>query len=83
MLTEMGVDAEWLNGRMYLAPAGTPQDRIDTLAGIFKKVIEDPGTQRLVKQLGERENFVGPAEFTTWIHEQRDALEPLAQAMME
>lgn len=83
MVTEVGVDAEWLNGRMYLAPAGTPQDRLDTLAGIFQNIVEDPGTQKLVKTLGEREHFVGPEEFTTWIREQRDALEPLAEAMME
>lgn len=47
--------------RIVMAPAGTPQDRIDKLQAAFVKLYEDKTFKRLIKQLGENTNYMtGP-----------------------
>ncbi len=39
---ELGYNVAWANPNWWLAPKGTPQDRIDVLATAFKAVMDDP-----------------------------------------
>lgn len=42
---ELGYNVTWANPNWWLAPKGTPQDRIDVLAKAFKAVMDDPKIQ--------------------------------------
>ncbi len=42
---ELGYEVTWANPNWWLAPKGTPQDRIDVLAKAFKAVMDDPKIQ--------------------------------------
>jgi len=42
---ELGYNVVWANPNWWLAPKGTPQDRIDVLAKAFKAVMDDPKIQ--------------------------------------
>ncbi|MGI9423522.1 MAG: tripartite tricarboxylate transporter substrate binding protein [Hyphomicrobiaceae bacterium] len=42
---ELGYEVTWANPNWWLAPKGTPQDRIDVIANAFKKIMADPKIQ--------------------------------------
>ena len=46
-----------------LAPAGTPRDVVDKLAGAFRQVLEDPAMRERMVQQGADPAFLGPADF--------------------
>ncbi len=43
---ELGYPLEWTEVFVWLAPKGTPQDRIDTLAVALRKAIDDPQVRK-------------------------------------
>lgn len=46
-----------------LAPARTPQPILDRTVGLFRKVMEDPDTQRRLREIDTIPTYLGPAEF--------------------
>ena len=42
---ELGYDVAWANPNWWLAPKGTPQDRLDVIANAFKTIMADPEIQ--------------------------------------
>ncbi len=42
---ELGYDVTWANPNWWLAPKGTPQERIDIIAAAFQEVMADPEIQ--------------------------------------
>jgi tripartite-type tricarboxylate transporter receptor subunit TctC len=55
-LYELGVDYEYLSWRVFSAPAGTPQDRIDVLVKALRQTSKDKTFKRLLKRFGEQNN---------------------------
>ncbi len=52
--SEVGVDGDiGFMHRFVLAPAGTPQDVVDTLSDAFSKMFDDPTFAKLMARLGE------------------------------
>lgn len=43
---ELGYNVTWANPNWWLAPKGTPQDRLDVLRTAFKAVMDDPKIQQ-------------------------------------
>ena len=43
---ELGYDVVWANPNWWLAPKGTPQDRVDVVAKALKAVMDDPKIQK-------------------------------------
>ena len=42
---ELGYEVTWANPNWWLAPKGTPQDRLDVIANAFKTIMADPEIQ--------------------------------------
>jgi tripartite-type tricarboxylate transporter receptor subunit TctC len=53
---ELGVDLLLPSWRIFMAPAGTPKERIEVLVEALKKVSKDKTFQSLLKKMGERNN---------------------------
>lgn len=63
-LKEEGVDIyTWGSVKGVAAPAGTPREVIDYLAGVFKKVCEDPEFKKTMADLLQPIMYQGPDEF--------------------
>ena len=65
-LKELGVDLVYALERGIVAPKGTPQDKIDHWAGVFKKAAEDPDLLKQMDAKGTDINFVGPKGYEEW-----------------
>lgn len=52
---ELGYDVTWANPNWWIAPKGTPQDRVDTLASALEQAMDDPEIQTWF-----RENTLDP-----------------------
>ena len=62
-LSELGIrDAEVLSWFGIMAPGGTPQPVIDTLAAAFRTIADEPEFRKLVEQQGMDVVYYGPAE---------------------
>lgn len=59
---EVATDIGVMN-RVVLAPAGTPEDRVEILREAFMKLNEDPTYLALIKRLGESTDMMGGAEY--------------------
>ena len=69
---EIGHDLVVVNFRVVAAPKGIPNDVKDVLAEAFKKAIEDPEFQKLVKGMGLQPTFIGPDESRAFLKKQDD-----------
>jgi tripartite-type tricarboxylate transporter receptor subunit TctC len=63
---ELGFDYEYVFWRSVLAPKGTPRPIVEKLAGLFKKMSEDPDFLKTVGAWGDTANYLGPDEFHEW-----------------
>lgn len=65
-LKELGVDLVYALERGIVAPKGTPKDKIDHWAEVFKKAAADPDLLKQMDAKGTDINFVGPAGYEAW-----------------
>lgn len=67
-LREEGVDVyTWGSVKGVAAPAGTPREVIDYLAGVFKKVCEDPEFKKMMADLLQPIMYQGPDEYAAFM----------------
>jgi tripartite-type tricarboxylate transporter receptor subunit TctC len=67
---ELGFDYEYVFWRSVLAPKGTPRPIVEKLAGMFKKMSDDPDFLKVVGAWGDTANYMGPDEFAAWWREE-------------
>ncbi len=65
-LKELGVDMIYALDRGIVAPKGTPKDKVEHWAQIFKKAAEDPDLLKQMDAKGTEVNWVGPAGYRKW-----------------
>ena len=57
----------WIDSPYGLAaPRGLPPDRARQLHDAFKKALESPASQKVMAQLNQRTNYLGPAEYRAY-----------------
>ncbi|MGI5834930.1 MAG: tripartite tricarboxylate transporter substrate binding protein [Chloroflexota bacterium] len=76
---EQGYDLVSLSTRVYLAPADTPQEYVDILAGSIKNAMEDESYKNKMKELAFTRRYVGPQELTTLWDETESIYKPLIE----
>ena len=81
-IADAGIDTKlhtiW---RGIFAPKGTPPERMDTLANIFKLILENKGTQAVYKRLGEKIDYMGPDAFRKQVYEQNEVIAPIVESI--
>ncbi len=65
-LKEQGIDMVYALTRGIVVAKGTPQDKIDHWAAIFKNAAEAPDVQKQMAAKGTDVSFTGPAEYSAW-----------------
>lgn len=63
--------------RVVLAPAGTPEDRLEILRQAFSKLNDDPTYKQLISRLGENSAMMGGAEYNQVREEQAERYKAL------
>ena len=74
---EQGFDylrSQWFG---FVAPAGTPQEAIDTLAGAVEELVADPAFQERLKEFYFNPAFLGPDAMRAQIQEEEDSMRPI------
>lgn len=57
----------WIDSPYGLAaPRGLPPDRAQRLHDAFKKALESPASQKVMAQLNQRTNYLGPTEYRAY-----------------
>jgi tripartite-type tricarboxylate transporter receptor subunit TctC len=80
-LNELGIkDAEVVSWFGIMAPAGTPQSVIDTLAAAFKTIANEPEYRKLVEQQGMDAVYYGPAEAAKFWNNEIDKWESVIKS---
>ena len=80
---EQGIDWTFVNWRGWLAPPGTPRDRIDYIARIIEIAVTQD--QELIDRItaeGEVPDFHGPDEFRKYLDWVRTVYEPAIMAIL-
>lgn len=75
---EMGHDLAVYLWRAVGVPKGVPQDVKDTLVDAFKKAVEDPEFQKMVKEMGLEPIFLGPIQAIPFLKKQDEFLTGIA-----
>ncbi len=78
---EIGSDLVVYLWRAVGAPRGTPKEVKNTLADAFKKGIENPEFQKMVKEMGLQPIFIGPDDARAFLKKQNDFLTAIADKM--
>ncbi|PRR75010.1 tripartite tricarboxylate transporter substrate binding protein [Neomoorella humiferrea] len=72
-LKEQGINFySWGSVKGIAAPAGTPKEVVDYLAGVLKKVSEDPEFKESMKNLYQPILYMGPEEYQKFFKEAYD-----------
>jgi tripartite-type tricarboxylate transporter receptor subunit TctC len=74
---ENGVDVVATDGRIWIAPKETPQDRIDLLIGAFRAAMEKPDVKKTLEEYGINPSFIDPDAIVTELNRVRDEVIPL------
>jgi tripartite-type tricarboxylate transporter receptor subunit TctC len=69
---ELGYDVVMMAWGGIGAPAGTPQNVIDTLAEAFQKAVETEEFQKTMRNAGNQPLYRGPEEFTGYVQSQSE-----------
>jgi tripartite-type tricarboxylate transporter receptor subunit TctC len=80
-LREQGIDWDFISFRCMLVPAKTPPDRIATLEGLFKQVMEDKGFKDTMSKFGEPLYWQGSKELTEKLYKMRADMLPVVKKM--
>ena len=67
---ECGVDLDLPQWRTVVCPPGTPEERINQLAEIFKQCVEDPEFIAAMESQCVEVTYKGPAEADAFMHEE-------------
>jgi tripartite-type tricarboxylate transporter receptor subunit TctC len=67
--------------RVVLAPAGTPQEALDTLGEAFQALGEDPTFTNMMSQMGENIEIIAGPDYEAMRDEQDAAYEDLVKAL--
>jgi len=78
-LREEGVDVVNLLWKGVMAPKATPRPIIDKLASAFKKMLEDPSSNAMIKKLGDEFSYLDPDELTKFWREEFEAHKELGK----
>ncbi len=73
-LKEQGYPFNQVTLRGFAAPKGLPRDVLDKLAGAFKQAFDDPEFQKKAQDLQMPLHFMGPDEYSAFLHEMSDTL---------
>ena len=74
---ESGIDVVATDGRIWLAPKGTPEDRLNYLQDAFRKAMEVPEVKEQLESFGIEARFIGGDEITAELERVRSNVEPL------
>ena len=74
---ENGVNVVATDGRIWIAPKGTPQDRIDILIGAFKAAMETSDVKKTLEGYGINPSFIDPGDIVLELNRVRDEFTPL------
>lgn len=78
---EMGVPVFASDSRIWLAPKGVPQDRIDHLVNAFKTAMSKPDVKERLEGFGVNASFIDPVALTAELDQTRaDTLPLVAKA---
>jgi putative tricarboxylic transport membrane protein len=64
---ELGIDMVWSSPRWFLAPKGTPRERIDVFAEAVEKAMQDPEVIETFEKQAIAPTYQGPDEFAAGI----------------
>ncbi len=67
---ECGVDLELPQWRTVVCPPGTPADRVNALAEIYRQCVEDPEFVQAMESQCVEVTYKGPAEADAFMHEE-------------
>jgi tripartite-type tricarboxylate transporter receptor subunit TctC len=56
-------DVSFTMERIFMAPAGVPEDRLETLRNAFAELMENKSFQRFISSIDEKVDFEGGAEY--------------------
>jgi tripartite-type tricarboxylate transporter receptor subunit TctC len=68
-MKEQGIDIVFALKRGVVAPKGTPKDKIDHWAQVFKKAAENPDLLKQMDAKGTDVEWVGPEDYRAWANE--------------
>lgn len=77
--SELGFQAVTFTG--LLAPAGTPEDAIETISKALNAALADEGVQKQFADLGSLTKVTTPAEFSSFLTEIDDTWRPVVQTV--
>lgn len=80
-LKELGVDMTFSLTRGVAAPAGTPKDKIDHWAGVFKKATQDAAFKKSMAAKGTALVYKGPEEYRSWFAKTNSEFEAAAKSV--
>jgi tripartite-type tricarboxylate transporter receptor subunit TctC len=78
---EQGVDWTFPNWRGWLAPPGTPRDRVEYLAGIMEKALDEATLQKAITDRGEVPKYIGLEDFEAYLDRVDKILRPAIDAI--
>lgn len=76
-LGEKGIDVEYEMFRTVFAPADTPDDVVDTLAGAFEELSNDQEFVELIEDIGEEVEFLAGEELNERFQSDIDAIDAI------
>jgi tripartite-type tricarboxylate transporter receptor subunit TctC len=77
-LKEQGIDLVFALQRGIVVPKGTPKDKIEHWAEVFKKAAENPDLQKQMDAKGTDVKFVGPEGYREWANKTFDQYKKVA-----
>jgi len=80
---EKGVDVIAKANRIWLAPKGTPPERLEYLTGALREAMASPEVQQRFEDLGLVPRFVEPEEIEAELDSWRDNTLPLVAKARE
>ncbi len=82
-LTELGYDIELSNNRGLYAPAGTPEDRLETLEAAFSNLAEDEEFIAAIEATGADMVYRGREEYRDYMERLDTVVERLATQLVQ
>lgn len=75
------VDTSWQQFRGVIMPAGTPADIQEKFCASVEKVMQTPDMKKYVEDSDLEPGYMGPADFTAFIHAQDNATKAWMQKL--
>jgi tripartite-type tricarboxylate transporter receptor subunit TctC len=78
---EQGVNWVFPNWRGWLAPPGTPKERVEYIAGIIEQALADEALQNTIRKGGEVPRYIGLDDFKEYLTRVDKILRPAIDAI--